>query len=63
MEELPATVKGQKKSIADNSDLLKDLLIGIENLGENLNSINKEMDYWHNPEVQEVDAKLQNLFD
>ena len=44
LEELSVAVEGQKKDIADNSGLLKDLLIGIENLGEKLKSINKEMD-------------------
>ena len=38
-------------------------MVGIENLGENLKSINKEMDYWRNPEVQEADMELQNLLD
>ena len=52
MEELSAAVEDQKKDIADNSGLLKDLLIGIENMGENLKNIQKEMDYWRNPEVQ-----------
>ena len=42
---------------------MKDLLIGVGNLAENLKSINKEMDYWRNPEVQEADAELQNLLD
>ena len=53
--ELSTAVEGQKKDIADNSGLLKDLLIGIQNLGDNLKSINEEMDYWHNPEVQEAE--------
>ena len=52
VEELSAAVEGQKKGIADNSGLLKDLLIGIENLGDNLKSINKEMDYWGNPKFK-----------
>ena len=29
-------------------------MTGIENLGENLKSINQELDSWCNPEVQEV---------
>ena len=36
VDTLSATLEGQQKTISDNSDLLKDLLIGIENLGENL---------------------------
>ena len=33
VEELCTAVEGQKKNIADNVGLLKDLLIGIEDLG------------------------------
>ena len=51
VQELPVALEDQKKSIANNSGLLKDLLIGIENLGENLKSINQEMDSWRNPKV------------
>ena len=52
VEDLSTAIEGQKKGIADNSGLLKDLLIGIENLGDNLKSINKEMDYWGNPKFK-----------
>ena len=45
VDQLSTTVEGQKKSISDNSELLIDLLIGIENLGDNLKNIQKEMDY------------------
>ena len=51
MEELSAVVEGQKKSIADNSELVKDLMISVENFTENVKSINKQMDEWHNLEV------------
>ena len=61
VDTLFATLEGQQKTISDNSGLLKDLLIGIENLGENLKNIHKEMDYWHNPEAQAADAELQDL--
>ena len=61
VDTLSATLEGQQKTISDNSDLLKDLLIGIENLGENLKDIHKEMDYWRNPKVQATDAELQDL--
>ena len=55
VEELSEALEGQKKDIADNSGLLKDLLIGIENLEDNLKNINKEMNYWRNPKVQEAE--------
>ena len=36
LQHLSVALENQKKNIADNSGLLEDLLIGIENLGENL---------------------------
>ena len=30
-------------------------MIGIENLGDNMENIQKEMDYWRNPELQEAE--------
>ena len=36
-------------------------MIGIENLGENLKSINQEMDSWRNPEVQEVEREYAEV--
>ena len=44
VQDLSVALEDQKKNIADNSGLLKDLLIGIKNLGENLKSINQELD-------------------
>ena len=43
--QLTASFKEQKKSITDSAELLRDLMIGIENLGENVKDIQKEMDY------------------
>ena len=40
---------------------MKDLLIGIENLGDNLKGIHKEMDYWRNPKVQEAEREYAEI--
>ena len=61
VEELSVAVEGQKKGIANNSGLLKDLLIGTENLGDTLKGINKEMDYWRNPKVQAAQQEYAEL--
>ena len=63
MEQLSQALEGQKKSISDSSGLLKNLLIGIENLEDNMKNIQKEMDYWRNPEVMEAEEELERFQD
>ena len=55
--------KSRKKSVSDSAGLLKYLLIGIENLGDNMENIRKEMDYWRNPKVMEAEKNLERLHD
>ena len=45
MNLLSESLEEHKKSVSDSAELLKDLLIRIENLGENMKNIQKEMDY------------------
>ena len=39
VNQLTESVEEQKKSVADSAGLLRDLMIGIENLGENVTDI------------------------
>ena len=61
VQDLSVALEDQKKNFVDNSGLLKDLLVGIENLGENLKSINQELDSWSNPEVQEAEREYAEV--
>ena len=63
MNELVGSLEEQKKLVNDSAEILRDLLIGIENLGENMKNIQKEMDYWRNPEVMEAEEELECLHD
>ena len=56
-------IERQNKSISKNAETLRDLLVGIENLGDTLKKINEEMDYWRNLEVLEVEDELNRLQD
>ena len=38
-------------------------MIGIENLGSKMKKIQKEMDYWRNPEIMEAEEELECLRD
>ena len=61
MDNIAESIEKQQKTANENVELLQNLLIGVENLGENLKNIHQEMDYWRNPEVQATDAELQDL--
>ncbi|MCG8318374.1 MAG: hypothetical protein MI921_02620 [Cytophagales bacterium] len=45
VDQLTDSLAEQRKTVADSAELLRDLMIGIENLGENMKNIQKEMDY------------------
>ena len=63
MDLLSHSLEEQKKSVTNNTELLKDLMIGIENLGDNMKNIQKQMDYWRYPEVMEAEKNLERLHD
>ena len=45
VNQLTESLKEQKKSVVDSAELLRDLMIGFENLGENVKDTQEEMDY------------------
>ena len=45
MDNIAEYVEKQQKTASENVELLQNLLIGVENLGENLKNIHKEMEY------------------
>ena len=45
MDNIAESVEKRQKTANANAELLQNLLIGVENLGENLKNIHKEMDY------------------
>ena len=49
----------QKKSVEDTNQLLKDLIVGLENMSDNLQMIQKEMDFQPNQEAEEEFHDLQ----
>ena len=51
----------QKKSVEDTNELLKDLMMGLENMSDNLKIIQKEMDFQRNPEIQEAEEEFYDL--
>ena len=45
MDLLSHSLEEQKKSVTDSNELLKDLTIRMENLGDNMKNIQKKMYY------------------
>ena len=58
---LSQSVENQKKSVEDTNELPKDLMMGIENMSDNMKLIQKEMNFWRNPEVQEAEEEYAHL--
>ena len=58
MDNTAESVEKQQKTASENAELHQNLLIGVQNLGENLKNIHKEMDYWRKPEIQVANAEL-----
>ena len=54
------SVQKAEKTAADNSEILHNLLVGIENLSENVKQLKEEVRGYEDPEAQEeLDALLQ----
>ena len=52
-------VEKAQKTAKDNSDMLENLLIGIENMSENVKQCREEMEEWRNSNIQEADRVYQ----
>ena len=63
MNQLTESLEEQKKSVIDSAELLRDVIIRIGNLVESVKNMQKEMDYWRNPEVMEAKEGLNHLHD
>ena len=48
MDELNESVQKAQKVTVDNAELLQNLIVGMENLGENFKKLRKDMEGWEN---------------
>ena len=60
MDQLTATVVESQKSAQTNSEVLQNLLVGIENLGENFKTMQAEMIAWQG-EYQNAEGEYQRM--
>ena len=63
MDLIAESVEKQEKTVSGNAELLHNLLISIENLGDNVKNLQKEMEQWRDPEYLEAEANLERLHD
>ena len=64
MDSISDFVQEARKTSAENAENIKNLLVGIENLGENVKQLREEMRGWEEPELQEATEKVeQELMD
>ena len=63
MDLIAESVEKQEKPASGNTELLQNLLISIENLGDNVKNIQKEMEQRRAPEYLEAEANLECLHD
>ena len=61
MDVLSESVEKQQKSTEDNAKLLQNLVIGVENLGDNLKHIQKEMEFRKTQEFQEAEEQYAEM--
>ena len=48
-----------QKAAEDNTEMLQNLLIGIENMGDNLKQFRKEMESWKTTELQNTEKEFE----
>ena len=58
IRELSQSVESQNKSVEGTNELLRDLMMGLENMDDNMKLIREHMDYWRNPEVHRLGRSL-----
>ena len=59
MDSISDFVQEARKTSAENAENIKNLLVGIENLGENVKQLREEMRGWEEPEMQEATDKAE----
>ena len=61
MDSLSENIEKQQNPAQDNAELLQNLLIGVKNLGHNLQHIQKEMEFWKTSEFQEAEEEYAEM--
>ena len=57
------SVQKAQKAAEDNAELLQNLLVGVENMGENLKKFREEMEGWKSAELQNVEREYKQMYE
>ena len=61
MDSLSENVQKQQKTAEGNAQLLQNLLIGVENMGENLKKYREKMESWKTSEFQDAEREFEDV--
>ena len=54
-------MKKPQKAAEDNAEMLQNLLVGIENMGENFKKLREDMELWQSPEYQDAEREYAQM--
>ena len=55
------SVQKAQKATEDNAELLQNLFVGVENMGENLKKFREEMESWKSIELQNSEREYEEM--
>ena len=59
IDTLSEAMEKSQKAAEDNTEMLQNLLIGIENMGDNLKQFREEMEGWKTTELQNAEREFE----
>ena len=61
MDQLSESVNESKKTAQANAELMKTLLVGMENLGEHFKQLQADLEHWKSPAYQEAEREYEEM--
>ena len=55
------SVQKAQKAVEDNAELLQNLLVGVEIMGDNLKKFREEMEGWNSTELQNAEKEYEEM--
>ena len=55
------SVKKLQKAAEDNAELLQNLLVGIDNMGEYFKKLWEDMELWQSPEYENAEREYEQM--
>ena len=59
MDSMSENIQNQQKIAEDNAELLQNLLVGVENMGDNLKQFREEMEGWKSTDLQNAEREFE----